>query len=48
MWSDVVALKQIIQLSGGTQQSRGPYDSTLIIGLVIVALCLAKVMLKEK
>jgi len=50
MWLDVVALKQTNQISGGDPQQSGRDRMTalFIIGLVIVALWLAKIMLKEK
>jgi hypothetical protein len=46
---DVVALQQIIQLSGRRNNPRKDRMTALfIVGLVIVALWLARVMLKEK
>ena len=50
MWLDVVALKQINQISGGRPATigKGPYTALFIIGLVIVAFWLAKIMLQER
>ena len=48
MWLDVVALKQIIQLSRAAIIGKDRMTALFIIGLVIVALWLARVMLKEK
>jgi hypothetical protein len=48
MWLDIVALKQITQLSEPQRSGRDRMTALFIIGLVIVALWLAKIMLKEK
>jgi hypothetical protein len=47
MWLDVVALNQIFNSQSRNNRGRDRMSALFIVGLVIVALWLAKVMLKE-